>query len=243
VDNDVIPVGQVLGRREMLARFGASGLVLATGVTWAQRPMRPDPMPDCVVRPEQTEGPYFVDERLLRADIRADPATGEVSAGAPLALSFVVSRVERGACEPLPGAVVDVWHCDGNGVYSDVTDRSFDTRSHKFLRGYQVTDKAGQVTFRTVYPGWYPGRAVHIHFKVRTAEGAVRASEFTSQVYFDDLLTDQVHAGEPYVTKVGQRQRNAADRIFQSGGEQLLLPVTPVAGGYQGTFALGLQLS
>ena len=243
MDNDDVPVGRVLGRREVLALFGASGLVLATGASWAQRPSRPIGMPDCVVRPEQTAGPYFVDERLLRSDIRTDPATSEVSAGAPLALAFVVSHVERGACNPLPGALVDVWHCDGNGVYSDVTDRSFDTRGRKFLRGYQVTDEAGRVSFRTIYPGWYPGRAVHIHFKVRTPAGSPRAAEFTSQVYFDDLLTDQVHTGQPYATKTGQRQQNAADRIFQSGGDQLMLPVSPVAGGYQGTFSLGLQLS
>src|SRR5437870_5415445 len=114
----------------------------------------------CVLTAALTEGPYFVDEKLNRSDIRTDPTTGAVSAGTPLALAFNVSRVANSACTPLTGAYLDVWHCDAAGVYSDVSGTS---SGRRFLRGYQITDAAGQAKFTTVYPGWYQGRAVHIH--------------------------------------------------------------------------------
>ena len=116
----------------------------------------------CVLTAALTEGPFFVDEKLNRADIRTDPGTGAVAAGVPLALTFNVSRVANNACTPLTGAYLDVWHCDATGIYSDV-----DGSSQKFLRGYQVTDANGVARFTTIYPGWYRGRAVHIHFKLR----------------------------------------------------------------------------
>src|SRR5215204_4151384 len=92
----------------------------------------------CVVRPEQTQGPYFVDEMLNRSDIREDRK------GVPLDLTFNVSRVDQGntaACGPLAGAMVDIWHADAAGQYSDVRDNAegFDTQGETFLRGYQVT--------------------------------------------------------------------------------------------------------
>lgn len=107
---------------------------------------------------------------------------------------------------------------------------------------YQITDRSGRASFLTIYPGWYPGRAVHIHFKVRTPAGSASAAEFTSQVYFDDHLTDRVHAATPYVTTRAGRQRNAGDRIFGRGGDQLMLAATPAGEGYEASFALGLQI-
>jgi len=158
----------------------------------------------CVVRPEQTEGPYFVDERLNRSDIRSDPADDLVKPGTPLNLAVVISRMNAGACQPVVGAQVDVWHCDALGRYSDVDDPSFSTLGQKFLRGYQLTDARGEAKFLTIYPGWYPGRTVHIHIKVRTAPEATRGYVFTSQMYFPDRLTDDVQAQPPYAGK-GQR--------------------------------------
>lgn len=242
MDRDDVPVGRLLTRREMLALLGGSGAAVAGGMALFDPRRLTRPLPSCVVRPEQTAGPYFVDEHLNRSDIRPDPASGAVSAGVPLALTFLISRVDRGTCEPLPGAQVDVWHCDALGVYSDVQDRGFDTRGQKFLWGYQVTDGRGHATFHTIYPGWYPGRAVHIHFTVRTPAGAARASEFTSQVYFDDALTDRVHAAPPYASKGAGRQPNAADGIFRRGGEQLMLAPETAGEGYAASFALGLKL-
>jgi protocatechuate 3,4-dioxygenase beta subunit len=195
-----------------------------------------------VVRPEQTEGPYFVDERLNRSDIRSDPSDRSVRPGAPLHLVFNVSRVEGSACTPLAGALVDVWHCDALGQYSDVVDRGFDTRGKKFLRGYQATDAKGAAEFRTIYPGWYQGRTVHIHFKIRTPPGAARTYEFTSQLYFDDAISDQVYAQAPYASRGRRTTRNEQDGIFRTGGAQLILPLTREGTGYAGTFAIGLQL-
>jgi protocatechuate 3,4-dioxygenase beta subunit len=196
----------------------------------------------CVVRPEQTEGPYFVDERLHRSDIRSDPTDGRVRPGTPLALTLAISRLGAGDCQPLAGAQVDIWHCDALGVYSDLKDTGFNTIGQKFFRGYQITDARGEAKFLTIYPGWYEGRTVHIHVKVRTAPQAGRNFEFTSQVYFDDGLTDRVHADPPYAAKGRRTARNQDDRIFRRGGDQLMLAPTPVADGYAATFAIGLQL-
>src|SRR5947209_8374694 len=93
--------------------------------------------PACVVRPELTEGPYFVDEKLNRSDIRSDPSDGSVKQGVPLHLVFRVSRLDGISCAAFPGVTVDVWHCDAQGVYSDVQDPSFNTKGKKYLRGYQ----------------------------------------------------------------------------------------------------------
>jgi protocatechuate 3,4-dioxygenase beta subunit len=127
------------------------------------------------------------------------------------------------------------------GVYSSVRDPRFDTTDRKFLRGYQITDEAGVARFTTVYPGWYPGRAVHIHFKVRTTPAAAKGYEFTSQLYFDEELTDRVHARQPYAAHTGNRTRNDRDGIFRNGGAQLMLPVSPGSDGYAGTFTLAMS--
>lgn len=231
--DDDRPVGRVLSRRALVALLGLASGGLVLGRARAQAPV-------CVVRPEQTEGPYFVEERLHRSDIRSDPATGEISPGAVLQLTFNVSTLKGGSCAPLPGAQVDVWHCDAAGRYSDVRDPGADTTGRKFLRGHQRTDAAGIARFTTIYPGWYPGRAVHIHFKVRTDPAAPRGREFVSQLYFDEALTDRVHAGQPYVGRGSGRVRNERDGLFRRGGPQLLLAVTPSGSGYAGTFELAL---
>lgn len=198
----------------------------------------------CVVKPEQTEGPYFVDEKLNRSDIRADPSDNAVKPGVPLQLAFRVSQIAGDACTPLSGAQVDVWHCDALGVYSDVQDRSFgNTQGKKFLRGYQVTDAQGIAKFITIYPGWYQGRAVHIHFKIRTKPASNVGHEFTSQLYFDDALTDQIHAQAPYASKGQRNIRNEADGIYSNGGSQLLLNLTKEGDGYTTTFDIAMQMT
>ena len=245
MQNDDRPVGRFLTRRELMALFGASAPVAAMAhrVT-ANAPDAASALaaPDCVAQPRQTEGPYFVDEHLKRSDIRLDPSTGRTTAGALFDLRLVVSQVTAtGACAPLPGAQVDIWHCDAAGVYSDVQDRSFDTTGQKFLRGYQVTDADGRLRFTTIYPGWYPGRAVHIHFKIRVPAGAGRIDEFTSQLYFADELTDRVHAREPYSARRGQRLLNSRDMTFRHGGAQLILPVVEAGAGFTATYRIAMR--
>ena len=199
--------------------------------------------PACVVRPEQTEGPYFVDEKLNRSDIRVDPSDKTIKPGVPLRLEFHVSHVASGACNPLSGAIVDIWHCDALGAYSDVRDAGFDTRGKKFLRGYQMTNADGLVEFLTIYPGWYEGRAVHIHFKIRADAAAKRAYEFTSQLYFDEAITEQVYKQAPYNSKGRRTTTNDADFIFRRGGKQLLLAPTKNSQGYAAKFDIGLHIS
>lgn len=106
-----------------------------------------------------------------------------------------------------------------------------------------MVDATGTAQFITIYPGWYPGRTVHIHFKIRTDPAAQRGFEFTSQLYFDDPITNQVHAQAPYVTKGQRSLKNDRDHIFRSGGSQLMLLLTKDAQGYVGTFDIGLQIT
>jgi protocatechuate 3,4-dioxygenase beta subunit len=154
-----------------------------------------------------------------------------------------VSRVDAGNCLPLPDAQVDIWQCDALGVYSDVRDPGFNTVGKKFLRGYQVTDARGEAQFLTIYPGWYPGRTVHIHFKIRTVPVTGRRFEFTSQLYFSDELTDRVHAAPPYSRNGPRTTRNRHDGIFWRGGNQLMLNPSATADGYTATFVVALQLA
>jgi protocatechuate 3,4-dioxygenase beta subunit len=246
----------LLKRREVLGFIGGTAAVSLVGCLRGQSASGESPSstprqtqtaiattPNCVVKPQQTEGPYFVDEKLERSDIRSDPSNGSVKPGVPLHLTFQVSQVNGRSCAPLSNAVVDIWPCDALGAYSDVSDRSFSTVGQKFLRGYQVTDAKGTVEFVTIYPGWYPGRTVHIHFKIRTDSASQRSYEFTSQLYFDDSLTDLVHAQDPYATQGQRTQRNAQDGIFREGGEELMLKLTKEAKGYVGTFDIGLQIA
>jgi protocatechuate 3,4-dioxygenase beta subunit len=196
------------------------------------------PSGSCVVRPQQTEGPYFVDEKLNRSDLTTDPLTGVARPGVPLGLSFRVSRTSAGICGPLVGALVDVWHCDALGTYSDIGG----TTPSRFLRGYQVTDDSGNVRFSTIYPGWYTGRAVHLHFKIRSSAGAVSRYEFTSQLYFDEAITDAVFAQAPYSSHGRRDTPNQRDAVFASGGPQLMLALARDGVGYAGTFDIALQV-
>ena len=232
-------------RREMLGFISGAAVVSllgcqreqsATSSSAVAQPLLSGDLPTCVVRPQQTEGPYFVDEALNRSDIRAEKE------GVPLQLVCRVSQVSAGACTPLQSAVVDIWHCDAEGQYSDVSDRRSNTVGRTFLRGSQVTDTNGTAEFVTIYPGWYPGRTVHVHFKIRG--GANQQSfEFTSQLYFDDALTDQVYAQAPYSNREQRDVRNVRDRIYQDGGDQLMLQLSRTEDSYIGTFDIGLEVA
>ncbi|MDZ8238985.1 MAG: intradiol ring-cleavage dioxygenase [Nostoc sp. ChiQUE01a] len=244
-------LARIFSRRDVLALFRAAATaILVVGCiprksssTLAKSSVASATLPACIVSPQQTEGPYFVDEKLNRSDIRPEPADGSVKPGTPLNLTLHISQVGSSGCTPLAGAIVDVWHCDALGVYSDVADRSFNTVGQKFLRGYQVSDANGTVEFTTIYPGWYQGRTVHIHFKVRTDGTSEQGYEFTSQLYFDDLITDEVHSQTPYASKGQRTQKNADDGIFTDGGEQMLLKLTKNGQGYAGTFDVGLKIT
>ena len=201
------------------------------------------------------EGPYFRDARLSRRDIRPDSRTKRARPGVPLTLTFLVSRVALNACTPQSGVVVDVWHCDAAGAYSDVQDArsGTDTTGQDWLRGTQVTDARGRAVFTTIYPGWYPGRAVHVHFKLRTVQrasgtGAARRNdrvtgEFTSQLFFPEDVTDRVHAAPPYAARGRRDTPNTADILYRNGGSQLLVAVRgDTRTGLTATFDVGLNM-
>ena len=219
MENDDIPIGQILTRRDALKLLGVSSAAFlaacaapegtstlvptstSTLASSTQVPTATGTALDCVVRPELTLGPYFVDEQLERSDIRSESSDGSVKEGVPLTLTINVLDVANSTCTPIEGAQVDIWHCDALGVYSGVSDQGFETTGQKFLRGYQLTDATGKVQFLTIYPGCYSGRAVHIHFMIRTTGADAQSYEFVSQFFFDDAISDQVFTQEPYASK------------------------------------------
>ena len=259
--NDDQPVGRVLTRREMLALLGGSGMALLAGLgvpqmVTAQSGPTPTPtstpFPVCVVRPELAEGPYFVDEQLERLDVRVDPRDESIREGTPLHLVFALSDMTGGACVALEGAQVDIWHCDAEGVYSGVRDPRFDTTGQMWLRGYQLTDEEGIAKFLTIVPGWYSGRAVHIHFKIQVDMDAEAVWEFTSQLFFDPEQIEEAYELESYAERGLPDVPNERDGIYRQSDGVLTLDMQPMTGdeleelelasGYTATFSIGLDL-
>jgi protocatechuate 3,4-dioxygenase beta subunit len=200
--------------------------------------------------PQQTEGPYFVDGMPNRSDIRFDTSDGLMQEGIPLQLIINVYGVEDdGYCIPFSGAKVDIWHADSQGVYSGVTEQR--TEGNNFLRGYQIADDKGTVQFTTISPGWYEGRAIHIHVKVRSLEGLQDPFEWTSQLYLNNSINEQVHKQPPYSNHGPIKTLNEEDGIFSgpstdglvqtNSGEHLMLNLTEDAQGYIGTFNIGVN--
>lgn len=246
MDNDDKQVGKLWSRRKFIALCGATGGVALIGSTAYSKFSEPiwsipeTTLPPCVARPEQTEGPYFVDEKLNRSDIRLDTISKKLSKGTPLEVEFRVSRIENNSCKPLANAMVDIWHCDAQGVYSDVKDWQFDTTGQNFLRGYQLTDSKGIAKFTTVFPGWYRGRAVHIHFKIRNEQNKSNY-EFTSQLYFDEKTCDSIYAQNPYSERGLGYLKNERDGIYRGGGSQTKLNLEKTEKGYKAVFEIGVQ--
>jgi protocatechuate 3,4-dioxygenase beta subunit len=230
-------------RREMLGILGGATAALVT-FGRDRSEVKAAALPACVVRPEQTEGPFFIDEQSNRSDIRSGPFDDSVKPGTPLRLQFQVSRIDGTSCRPFQASVVDVWHCDAPGIYSGVReDRESDLRGRKFLRGYQITNAKGIADFLTIYPGWYEGRCVHIHFKIRGESSAGRRYELTSQLYFPDSVTDQVHRSAPYNSRGRRAVLNEDDFLFRSGGKQLIPKLSKTRQGYEAIFDIGLRLA
>jgi len=168
----------------------------------------------CTVSPELTEGPFYFDVERVRSDIREDRD------GVPLRLGVRVR--DAAACAPIADAVVDVWHCDAQGEYS--------AQPQTFLRGAQVTGANGVAEFQTIYPGWYPGRTIHVHAKVHLDNATV----LTTQLFFDDVVSDTVLARTPYSDATG-RDRNDGDAIFDAA---LVMTLGPEGDGYVGRITL-----
>jgi protocatechuate 3,4-dioxygenase beta subunit len=181
----------------------------------------------CVLSPEMTEGPYYVEGDKVRRNII------EGKAGVPLTLRLTVLNVST--CKPIKNAAVDIWHCDAGGVYSATSVQS--TEDLTFLRGIQRTDRNGLAIFKTVYPGWYSGRTVHIHLKAYLGGQTVH----TGQLFFPDSLTDAVYQRSPYSQRPSRDMRNATDSIFRNGGKRSLLKLKKSGSGYIGSISTGVQ--
>jgi len=183
----------------------------------------------CVLTPEQTEGPYYIANEAVRRNIT------EGRPGTSLLLRAFV--VDVSTCKPIKSAAVDIWHADAGGVYSGFGSGA---ASRTFMRGIQRTNAKGLAVFRTVYPGWYRGRTVHIHVKVHLGGNIVH----TGQLYFPDTLTDAVYRKQPYSARPNRDVRNAADAIFRNGGSKSLLNVKKnSAGVYVATIMIGVHRS
>ena len=277
-----------MDRRRALTVLGAAGVGALATACAKQSPApsagaSPSPSPGgdtsaggkapaCVLAPELTEGPYYIELDKVRSDIT------EGRSGAPLKLGITV--VDATSCKPVKDAAVDIWHCDASGEYSGFGSASGSTEmpagagppsgapppggpagapppggpagapggrqaainSERFLRGTQLTDASGVCTFQTIYPGWYTGRAVHIHFKVRTD-----SLEFTSQLFFTDEMNDHVFTTySPYRerSRPAPDTTDSTDNIYGSDGSSLLLsPVSDGNGGFSADFSVGVSKS
>jgi protocatechuate 3,4-dioxygenase beta subunit len=229
-----------LSRRQALAGFGSVslGALIAAcsdddpesarvetteGTTQTVEPKAPagdlasrfDDAATCTRTAEQTEGPFYFDVDRIRSDIREDRE------GAALRLGVRVR--DAAECEPIRNAVVDVWHCDAEGSYS--------ATGETYLRGAQVTNRDGIAEFTTVYPGWYPGRTVHIHAKVHLD----RQTVLTTQFYFDDAVTARVFVDDPYPGESNRDGFNASDGLYDP---DLELTLSEERGGHLGLITL-----
>jgi protocatechuate 3,4-dioxygenase beta subunit len=187
-------------------------------------------------------GPYFVDEKLNRSDLTTNTTDTNVLNGTPLSLTLTLEQYSSRGCTPLQGAQVDIWHADAAGVYSD--ESSEGTSGQTYLRGYQITNSSGVVSFKTIFPGWYAGRTIHIHVMIRTftSSGAV-AFEFTTQLFFDQTLIDAITTTvSPYSSRGLPDTTNAQDNIYNSS-TQLALATATSGAGYTAAVTLGVQTS
>lgn len=214
-----------------LAGAGATALAACgegdseTGTTRVAATSRaPQGAADCMLAPELTEGPFYVPGEPERRDIT------EGRPGMPLRLEL--TTLDGASCEPLKGATIELWHADAAGEYSGVNGAS-----GSFMRGSQPTDAKGLATFETIYPGWYMGRAVHIHVKAHVGGAVVH----TGQLFFDDAVSSRVFASGAYAGRGEPDVTNAEDPIYLQGGDASTLGLHRAGDGYVGSISMGLQ--
>jgi len=233
-----------LSRRGALAKLGGiAAVALGAGTLGAREHLNADDaeaagagpaavasgLVTCVLAPEQTEGPYYVDDAAVRRNV----TEGRPGVGLTLRLAIM----NASSCKPIKGAAVEIWHCDAGGIYSGVS--SLGTEDEWFLRGVQRTDAKGLAIFRTIYPGWYQGRTVHIHTMVHLGGNVVH----TGQLYFSDAVTDAVYTRSPYSARPNRTTRNSADSIYRNGGKRSTLKLVKNGSAYAGSITMGVQRS
>jgi protocatechuate 3,4-dioxygenase beta subunit len=220
-----------LNRRDVLKAAGGAGLATIFGAralgALGLSGEEAQAAATCLLTPEVTEGPYWVDYRITRRDIR------EHKAGLPLVIRISVLNAKT--CKPIKNADVEIWHCDALGNYSGVNGAS-----SRFLRGHQRSEAAGKAEFLTIFPGWYRGRTPHIHMKVSVGGDTVH----TGQVFFNEKITAVVYKQAPYASRGEYDTPHASDMIYeQAGASSAELKLTRRTGGfkgYVGTIAVGV---
>jgi protocatechuate 3,4-dioxygenase beta subunit len=266
-------VERQLTRRQALGAAGAAGLavVAARGELLDSIASLGEAAPAsaatgagcATLTPALTEGPYWIDEMLRRADVRANTASaagaaGAVQQGLPLALRITVLDADRG-CVPFNGAHVDIWHANAHGLYSGEAGQpsgggagNGSTQGQNFLRGYQVTgvDRGigkspvdGQVSFRTIWPGWYMGRAIHIHVRVRAYDGRTASTDYTTQIFFTDADNARVlSSAAPYNSRSPKTDptTNETDNVLTSAARAT--NVVAATGSVQTGFAAAFTI-
>ena len=230
-------------RREALAALGTMGV---TGLIGGRAALGGDgatalAADSCILTPEVTEGPYYIDTSLTRRDIRGGKG------GLPVELVFTVQNART--CNPIRNADVELWHCDAVGNYSGFENQSQGgpggggqgpSSTTRYLRGHQRTDADGEATFLTVFPGWYRGRTPHIHLKVHVGGEVVH----TGQVFFNEATTARVYRQAPYSSHGQPDTSHGEDNIYaQAGRSRAVMRLrrrTRGRRGYRGTITLGV---
>lgn len=230
-------------RREALGVLGATSAAFSL-IGCGETPTSPStsvdsaaatpvvPSAGCAVSPSETVGPYPSLTDLFRSDIR------EGKSGLPVTLTIAVVNVNSG-CSPVAGANVEIWQCDADGHYSQYSQPGYNGQSDTFLRGIQTTDSAGRVTFTTIYPGWYMGRATHIHVEVTMSGQSVKVT----QIAFPENITAAVYAAGVYASRGQNPTTNSGDNIFADSLASELATVTgDPTNGYTATFTVGIAV-
>lgn len=225
-----------MNRRDILKGASLAGLATffsSRGFSFPNLdPSDVEPLVKCAIYPSETAGPFPL-------DLSGDPSKfrqtiNEDRTGVPLKVILSVININD-QCNPVPNARVDLWHNDKEGDYSGFS--AFGTEGETWCRGIQMTDSIGQVTFNTIYPGWYPGRVTHMHFSVYAGS----TMEFTSQLAFPDEINQKIYVENPTIYTKGQNttvSNNMADSIFASPAGALSLQLcsivedSSVSGGY-----------
>jgi protocatechuate 3,4-dioxygenase beta subunit len=216
-------------RRRLLTLAGAAPLVLTAAPACAE----PAAEKVCRLTPQVTQGPYWFDPKLNRADVT------EGKPGVPVRVAVTVVD---GGCRPVRGARVDLWHCDAAGIYSGYDGQGDDhgtgAKGATFLRGAQVTDASGRVTFASIWPGWYEGRTPHMHLKVFLDARTV----LTSQLFVPDALSEWLYENVPAYRRPRKRDTfNRQDGIALQGGEAMVAAVKELKDGYEWALTLGVD--
>lgn len=236
-----MPIKKV-SRREALSLLGIAGAAASLGCGGSDSATSPTTTTTgttgsgtgtsgaCAVTPTETIGPYPSLTNFVRSDIR------EGKAGLPLTLTITVVNANN-SCSPVSGAAVDIWQCDAQGNYSEYAQPGYNGTGATFLRGIQVTDASGRVTFTSLFPGWYQGRATHIHVEVKVNNAAVKVT----QIAFPESVIAAVYASGVYAAKGQNPTSNLGDMVFSDSLASEMATVTgDTTNGYVATFTVGV---